>query len=169
MLNLACNRIVISTGEPVTFSIFSCFLHIQPVVLKPTVKIVIPERSASHIGRVTQGLWRGVEEPVLSVAEGTPAILVCRCSWELSGRKLQHKIKSHKSGAKRSGEICGFSPSICRWRGPESSPAAWAGGQVDTRPAGELSPCQNRPIPSPSKRRDKYPVRHTVSFPGDHP
>src|ERR1700727_886710 len=32
-----------------------------------------PERSASQIDRVTQRLWRGAEEPVLSVAEGTSA------------------------------------------------------------------------------------------------
>ena len=35
-----------------------------------------PERSALQIDRVTQQLWRGVEEPVLSVAEGTSAVLV---------------------------------------------------------------------------------------------
>ena len=35
-----------------------------------------PERSASQIDRVTQRLWRGVEEPVLSVAEGTSAVLI---------------------------------------------------------------------------------------------
>ena len=35
-----------------------------------------PERSASQMDRVTQRLWRGVEEPVLSVAEGTPAVLI---------------------------------------------------------------------------------------------
>ena len=36
---------------------------------------------------------REVEEPVPSVAEGTPAMLVGRCFWELSDRKLQRKIK----------------------------------------------------------------------------
>jgi hypothetical protein len=46
-----------------------------------------PERSASQIGRVTLRLWRGVEEPVLSVAEGTAAMLVGSCSWELSGHR----------------------------------------------------------------------------------
>ena len=35
-----------------------------------------PERSASQINRMTQPLWRGVEEPVLSVAEGTSAVLI---------------------------------------------------------------------------------------------
>ena len=35
-----------------------------------------PERSASQIYRVTQRLWRGAEEPVLSVAEGTSAVLI---------------------------------------------------------------------------------------------
>ena len=34
-----------------------------------------PERSASQMDRVTQRLWRGVEEPVPSVAEGTWAVL----------------------------------------------------------------------------------------------
>ena len=38
-----------------------------------------------------RALWRGVEEPVLSEAEGTPAMLVGRCSWELSGRKLHRR------------------------------------------------------------------------------
>ena len=74
--------------EPVTFSDLSCFLHIQPVVLKPPTQNRHPERSASQMDRVTQRLWRGVEGP--------PAMLVWRCSWELSGRKLHLKIKNHK-------------------------------------------------------------------------
>jgi len=52
-----------------------------------------PERSASQIYRITEGLWRGVEEPVPSVAEGTPAMLVGRCSSELSGHRLTRKPK----------------------------------------------------------------------------
>jgi hypothetical protein len=39
-------------------------------------KVVILKRSASPIDRVTQRLWRGVEEPVPSVAEGTSAVLI---------------------------------------------------------------------------------------------
>jgi hypothetical protein len=35
-----------------------------------------PEQSASQIYRLAQGLWRGVEEPVPSVAEGTSAVLI---------------------------------------------------------------------------------------------
>src|SRR5580704_13563530 len=35
-----------------------------------------PERSASQMDRVTQRLWRAVEEPVPSVAEGTPRVLL---------------------------------------------------------------------------------------------
>jgi hypothetical protein len=35
-----------------------------------------PERSASQIDCVTQRLWRGVEEPVPRVAEGTSAVLI---------------------------------------------------------------------------------------------
>ena len=38
---------------------------------------------------------RAVEEPVLSVAEGTPAMLVGRCSSDLSGHRPQGKLKSH--------------------------------------------------------------------------
>jgi hypothetical protein len=36
---------------------------------------------------MTESLWRGVEEPVLSEAEGTSAMLVNRCSSELSGHQ----------------------------------------------------------------------------------
>jgi hypothetical protein len=109
----------------VTFSIFSYFLHIEPVVFKPPNKAVIlrgcdfldlfvllhiqpaalqaprqsrhPERSASRIYRKQRALWRGVEEPVPSVAEGTPAMLLCRCSWEFSARKLHRKIKKSQT------------------------------------------------------------------------
>jgi hypothetical protein len=56
-----------------------------------------PERSASQIYRKQRALWRGVEEPVLSEAEGTPAMLVGRCASELSGRKLQ-RGRSGRSG-----------------------------------------------------------------------
>jgi hypothetical protein len=48
---------------------------------KVSVPFVLPqtrhlERSASPINRPAQRLWRGVEEPVLSVAEGTSAVLI---------------------------------------------------------------------------------------------
>ena len=56
-----------------------------------------PERSASKIYRKQRALWRGVEEPVPSVAEGTPAMHIGRCSWELSGRKLRRKIKKSQT------------------------------------------------------------------------
>ena len=47
---------------------------------KVSVPLVLPqnrhlERSASQLDRVIPRLWRGVEEPVLSVAEGTSAVL----------------------------------------------------------------------------------------------
>ena len=43
-----------------------------------------PERSAARIYRIADGLWRGVFEPVLSVAEGTPEkCLSCLCRSEL--------------------------------------------------------------------------------------
>jgi hypothetical protein len=44
-----------------------------PLVLPQTRH---PERSVLPIDRLTQRLWRAVEEPVLSVAEGTPAVLI---------------------------------------------------------------------------------------------
>ena len=45
---------------------------------------------------MTESLWRAVEELVLSVAEGTSAMLVNRCSSELSGHQNhEKKSKSH--------------------------------------------------------------------------
>src|ERR1700733_14322381 len=89
----------LSSREPVTFSIFSCFsipnqLHSKP----PTKPSSCLPRLAVGAKRFadrsqTEALWRGVEEPVPSVAEGTPAMLVGRCFWELSDRKLHRKIK----------------------------------------------------------------------------
>jgi len=40
---------------------------------------------------------REVEEPVLSVAEGTPAMPVGRCSSKLSGHELQAKSKKSQA------------------------------------------------------------------------
>jgi hypothetical protein len=47
-----------------------------------------PERSAPQIDRVTQRLWRGVEEPVLSVAEGTSVVLNYPCCSGLFNHQL---------------------------------------------------------------------------------
>src|SRR5580700_8532273 len=60
-------------------------------------KVTASERSALQIYRKQRALWRGVEEPVPSVAEGTPAMLLCRCSWEFSARKLHRKIKKSQT------------------------------------------------------------------------
>jgi hypothetical protein len=78
----------LSLGEPVTFSIS------HPPQSRH------PERSAARIYRITDGLWRAVEGP--------PAMLVGRCSSELSSHKLQAKSKKSQAptGAKRSGGIC---------------------------------------------------------------
>jgi hypothetical protein len=73
----------------------SCLLHIQPAVSQAPQQNRHPERSASQIYRKQRALRRAVEEPVLSGVEGTPAMLVGRCSRGLSGRELQRKIKSH--------------------------------------------------------------------------
>jgi hypothetical protein len=48
-----------------------------------------PERSASQIDRVTQRLWRGVEEPVPRVAEGTSRCLFCPCCSELFNHRAR--------------------------------------------------------------------------------
>jgi hypothetical protein len=60
-------------------------LHIQPAVLQAPQQRRHPERSAAQIYRITEDLWRK--------AEGTPATLPGRCSWELSGHRLQGKLK----------------------------------------------------------------------------
>src|SRR6266702_3140516 len=75
---------------------FSCFWYTPPECFSELPQDRHPERSASRIYRLTEGLQRVVEEPVLSVAEGTPRMIVGRCSLQLSDRKLQRKIKSHK-------------------------------------------------------------------------
>jgi hypothetical protein len=49
--------------------------------------------------RVTQPLWRGVEEPVLSVAEGTSAGLIYPCCSEL----FNHRNPTTGSAAIRTG------------------------------------------------------------------
>jgi len=56
----------LASREPVTFSIFSCFLHIKPAVfqaLSSPQQSRHPERSASQIYRKQRNLWRGVEGP----------------------------------------------------------------------------------------------------------
>jgi hypothetical protein len=51
-----------SSREPVTFSIFSCFLRSYNRMLSPP-QSRHPERSAARIYRITDGLWRAVEGP----------------------------------------------------------------------------------------------------------
>jgi hypothetical protein len=41
--------------------------------------------------RVTQRLWRGVEEPVPSVAEGTSALLIYPCCSEFFNHRSTHR------------------------------------------------------------------------------
>jgi hypothetical protein len=52
----------LSSREPVPFSIFSSFLHIQPAVFQ-TPQNRHPERSASQNYRKQRALWREVEGP----------------------------------------------------------------------------------------------------------
>jgi hypothetical protein len=73
----------------VTFSIFSCFLHIQPAVFQGPRQSRHPERSASQIYREQRALERGVEGP--------RRCLLAECSWELSDRKLHRKIKKSQT------------------------------------------------------------------------
>ena len=51
-------------------------------------KVTASELSAAQIYRTKKGLQRGVEEPVLSEAEGTPAMPVGSSSSKLSGHEL---------------------------------------------------------------------------------
>ena len=62
-----------------------------------------PERSAALIYRMAGGLWRGIEEPVPSVAEGTPAMLVGRCSSELSNHELEAKLAKSQASSEAEG------------------------------------------------------------------
>ncbi len=48
----------------------------RPQATREIKKVTASERSASQIHRITEGLWRGVEEPVLSVAKRTPRVLI---------------------------------------------------------------------------------------------
>jgi hypothetical protein len=57
------------------------FRAFRPQTTRKINKVTSSERSASQIYRKQRALWRGVEEPVLSVAEGTPATLPGGCSW----------------------------------------------------------------------------------------
>jgi hypothetical protein len=77
--------------EPVTFSSCSCFLHIQPAVFRPCDKAVILSEA---LRRTT------VNKGSMARSRRTPAMLIGRCYWELSGRKLQRKKKSQKLRAK---------------------------------------------------------------------
>ena len=82
----------LSSREPVTLSIFSC-LRIQSAVFQTPDKAVI----------LSEALRRSIAtEGFMARSRRTPAMLVGRCSWELSGRKLQRKIKSHKLRPERS-------------------------------------------------------------------
>jgi hypothetical protein len=69
-------------------------------------KVTTSERSASRISCLTEGLQRVVEEPVLSEAEGTPRMLVARCSSRLSGHQNEERnqkvttSESHAEGRK---------------------------------------------------------------------
>jgi hypothetical protein len=79
------NRIVIPRG--CDFFDSCGFYKPNQKIFQNSHQAVITERSASQIYRLTEGFWRGVEEPVPSIAEGTPRMVVGRCSSELSGPK----------------------------------------------------------------------------------
>ncbi len=82
---------VCSLREPVTFSIFSCFLH-------PTRCCLVPSRKASSClprravgAKRVADLWHN--RGFMARSRRTPAMLVGRCSSELSGHRLQGKLK----------------------------------------------------------------------------
>src|SRR6202046_3732384 len=83
--------------EPVTFSIFSRFCT-RPDIFQSPRKRRHPERSASQIYRITQGF--------MARSRRTPAMLVGRCSSELSGHRLQRKSKSHSLRPERTRISC---------------------------------------------------------------
>jgi hypothetical protein len=92
----------LSSREPVTFSIFRVFYSTNRRFFNPP-QSRHPERSAARICRITDALWRGVEEPVPSVAEGTQAMIVGRCSSKLSSHKIQSKSKKSQAPSEAEG------------------------------------------------------------------
>ena len=95
-----------------TFSILRVFCTRNRMFFNPKQNRH-PERSAAQIYRITNGLLRVVEEPVPSVAEGTPAMLVGRYSLELSNHKLQSKLKKVTSSGEAEGSAVRLTRSKC--------------------------------------------------------
>ena len=58
-----------------------------PVASSEHRKGVILSEAPPRIYRITDGLWREVEEPLPSAVEGTPTMRAGRCSWKLSEHK----------------------------------------------------------------------------------
>src|SRR5580693_10311888 len=73
------------------------FQHTQPAAFQAPDKAVI----------LSEALRRSiVNRGFMARSRRTPAMLVGRCFWKLSDRKLQRKIKSHNLRPKRSGGSC---------------------------------------------------------------
>jgi hypothetical protein len=70
----------------------------RPQTTTQDKKVTTSERNAARIYRVTQRLWRGVEGPVLSVAEGTSKVLnyPC-CSFGCFSSKLPQSRHAERS------------------------------------------------------------------------
>src|SRR6201998_26352 len=73
----------------------SCLPHIQLAVLQAPQSSRHPERSASQICRITKGF--------MARSRRTPAMLPSGYSWELSGRKLQRKLKKSQAPSEAEG------------------------------------------------------------------
>src|SRR5271170_7493070 len=71
------------------FDLFAFFAPDQ-MFFSPPPKRRYPERSASQIYRITEGF--------MARSRRTPAMLVGRCSSQLSGHRLQGKLKVTASG-----------------------------------------------------------------------
>jgi hypothetical protein len=97
-------------SEPVTFSISSCFLHIQPAVFQGPPQNRHPERSASQMDRVTQRLWRGVEGPrrrLFTHAARSFLLLYARCQQALGSRPREKTCRARwlKSSGLNTAEV----------------------------------------------------------------
>jgi hypothetical protein len=103
------------------FPIFSCFLHTQPAVFQAPDKAVI----------LSEALRRSIaNRGLMARSRRTPAMLVGRCSRELSGRKLQLKIKSHKRRAVEGSAVPRTSPGNAGYyaQAELSSRVSWTDG-----------------------------------------
>ena len=101
-----------------TFSVFSCFLHPTRCCLVPSTKSssCLPRRAvgAKRLADLSHNRW------FMARSRRTPAMLVGRCSSELSGHRLQGKSKKSQPLSEAPHRFIVW---YSAWWGSESCPA----------------------------------------------